>query len=478
MLDYQNLYRKDRKENIRIFSDLKTLKEFSSYNTDLNHVFGENTYNKFHKNLTEQRKIIGDNYISMALKPFVPTSYNKFEENFDPKEFESSLNNMKMREEILNNKVKNPYSERMKNSSSYLLKKEIEKNKANRIMKSFLPEVPEVGRYNPQYNSINKHSYRVFFGNKPTNRFNTLDNEIVQNENDNSNTINDKENERNNRRFIIKSNSINRSKNINYFNKINKNQISIRKFLDKKPVKSNLDSNRIYNLIKLDRNNNLRDNSSEKILTIKNSNSISNISDNISNNNSFTLNNSPRKEKTIKIRNNSDFKNKSKISINSSIEIDKDNSLDKSIGSRNDNNHCLKFETYTSRKPLAKTILYNTDIKTELPNYYTSKYIKNNINYKKGKNIMSYIEQIISKKDQSPPLGFYQPKYNYVLSNIDKNIYLNRNKIMKDMVQNRLKKIFCNYNISEEYQTVPSLNKIEKRPVQTESNIISKYKKY
>ena len=477
MLDYQNLYRKDRKENIRIFSDLKTLKEFSSYNTDLNHVFGENTYNKFHKNLTEQRKVISDNFQSMALKPFVPTSYNKFEEDFNPKEFESSLNNMKMKEQILNYKVKNPYTERMKNSSSYLLRKEIEKNKANKIMKSFLPEVPEVGRYNPQYNSINKHSYRVFFGNKSTNRFNTLDHEMVQNENNNSGTINDKEIERNNHRFIIKSNSINRSKNINYFNKINKNQLSIRKLLEKKPVKSNLDSNSIYNLIKLDRNN-LRDNASEKILTIKNSNSISHITDNISNNNSFTLNNSPRKEKTIKIRSNSDFKNKSKITNNSSTEIDKDNSLDKSIRSRSDNNHCLRFETYTSRKPMAKTILYNTDIKTELPNYYTSKYIKNNINYKKGKNIKSFIEQIISKKDQYPPIGFYQPKYNFVLSNIDKNIYLNRNKIMKDMVQNRLKKIFSNYNMSEEYQTVPYLNQIEKQPVQTEGNMISNHKNY
>jgi hypothetical protein len=317
----------------------------------------------------------------------------------------------------------------------------------------------------------------VFFGNKSTNRFNTLDHEMMQNENNNSGTINDKEIERNNHRFIIKSNSINRSKNINYFNKINKNQLSIRKLLEKKPVKSNLDSNSIYNLIKLDRNN-LRDNASEKILTIKNSNSISHITDNISNNNSFTLNNSPRKEKTIKIRSNSDFKNKSKITNNSSTEIDKDNSLDKSIRSRSDNNHCLRFETYTSRKPMAKTILYNTDIKTELPNYYTSKYIKNNINYKKGKNIKSFIEQIISKKDQYPPIGFYQPKYNFVLSNIDKNIYLNRNKIMKDMVQNRLKKIFSNYNMSEEYQTVPYLNQIEKQPVQTEGNIISNHKNY
>ena len=46
------------------------------------------------------------------------------------------------------------------------------------------------------------------------------------------------------------------------------------------------------------------------------------------------------------------------------------------------------------------------------------------------------------------------------------------------MVQNRLKKIFSNYNMSEEYQTVPYLNQIEKQPVQTEGNIISNHKNY
>ena len=34
MLDYQNIYRKDRKENLRIFSDLKGIKEYSSFNID------------------------------------------------------------------------------------------------------------------------------------------------------------------------------------------------------------------------------------------------------------------------------------------------------------------------------------------------------------------------------------------------------------------------------------------------------------
>ena len=73
---------------------------------------------------------------------------------------------------------------------------------------------------------------------------------------------------------------------------------------------------------------------------------------------------------------------------------------------------------------------------------------------------MSYLEQYISR-DQNPPLGFYEPKYNYVFNNIDKNVYINK-KSLSNLSQNRIKKIFCNYNMSKEYQTVPSLNKINK----------------
>ena len=82
---------------------------------------------------------------------------------------------------------------------------------------------------------------------------------------------------------------------------------------------------------------------------------------------------------------------------------------------RSDNNHCLRFETYTSRKPLNKTIIYNTDIRTELPNYYTSKYIKNNIDFNRNKSTLSYLEKLIIK-EKNPPLGFYEPKYNYVFN--------------------------------------------------------------
>ena len=164
MLDYQNIYKNDHKENLRIFGDLKALKEYSSYANDLNCAFGENSYNYFHRNLTEPKHFIGNKFINLFQKKENSKTKTKlFEEHFNLKQFEESLANMKLKDKILNEKIKFPYLERMKNSSNYLLKKEMEKNKQNKSLKTFFPEVPDVGRYNPQYNSINRHSYRAFF---------------------------------------------------------------------------------------------------------------------------------------------------------------------------------------------------------------------------------------------------------------------------------------------------------------------------
>ena len=63
-------------------------------------------------------------------------------------------------------------------------------------------------------------------------------------------------------------------------------------------------------------------------------------------------------------------------------------------------------------------------------------------------------------RDQNPPLGFYEPKYNYIFNNIDKNIYIYKKNIL-DIPRNRLNKIFCEYNISKDYQTVPALNNLD-----------------
>jgi hypothetical protein len=338
---------------------------------------------------------------------------------------------MKIKDKILNEKIKHPYYERMKNSRNYLLKKEMEKYRTNRSFKSFFPEVPEVGRYHPKYNSINKHSYRAFFGNMPTNRFYTLDHEVNKSTKDSPEKINEKENN--------DGKSTNYKININSYSNKNNNgrqinqHFSLKKLLGESP--KSIRSNKKL----LDLNNNDINNSNNGEM-IKQKNNLSKISDfnNNSNNNSF---------------------NNSKLGNNiSSIDTERNSSFNKSmkVKNRNDNNHCLRFETYTSRKPLNRTIIYNTDIRTELPNYYTSKYIKNNIDFNRNKSTLSYLEQLINRV-QSPPLGFYEPKYNYVFNNIDKNVYINK-KLIPNLSQNKINKIFCDYNISKDYQTVPSLN--------------------
>lgn len=425
MLDFQSLYKKDHQQNLRIFKDLKVLKEFSSVGNDLKNAFGDNSYKNFHKNLIEQKHFITNNYMDAFQKQDNKKNngQNKlFENRFNIKLFEQSLENMKIKDQILTDRIRFPYIERMKNSPTYLLRKEIEKQKEarhNKSVKTFFQNVPDVGRYNPKYNSINKHSYRAFFGNIHSNRFNTIEQEIIKNDSNDNNKEN--EENRNKKIFTIKNKKI-----------INN------RFLLKKIIENNQEKKK----------NNKVDKNIENITENKNNNNISIITDNNSINNSMN--------------NNSfigDMLKRSRKS--SSIEVDKNRSLNKSvklkpIKDEKDENHCLRFETYTPRKPLNKVIIYNTDIKTELPNYYTSKYIKNNVNFNKSSNIPNYIEKIISL-DQNPPLGFYEPKYNYVFNNIDKNIYINKN-ILNNLPKNNLRKIFCDYNISKDYQIVPSLN--------------------
>ena len=430
MLYKQNIYRKDHKENIRIFRDLKTIKEFSSYSNDLNRIFGENSYNHFHKYLNQPKQIIGDNYIRMFQKSDKNLKFKIFEEHFNLRQFKASLKDMKTKDRILNYKIKNPYLERMKQNRNFLLKKEKEKHIKNNSSKSIFPNVPDIGHYDPKYSSINKHSYRAFFGNVPINRFYTIDQEIVKTDLDNSNKNISIDNDELKNKSLIKSNifNINNSMNINnhpfsfkHLKKSNSKIKSAKKVLELKENQNN--------------NNNIKETKSEKVLAIKNRNNNShNISYISHNSSSNSINYSPKKSNN-----------------NSSIDIDSNNSF---INNKRDNNHCLRFETYSCRKPLNKTIIYNTDIKTELPNYYSPKYIKNYINF--NKNSPTYLDQIINKQ-QNPPLGFYEPKYNYIFNSIDKNVYINRNKGLN--CSNNIKsKVFCNYNVSTDYLTVPSLN--------------------
>jgi len=122
------------------------------------------------------------------------------------------------------------------------------------------------------------------------------------------------------------------------------------------------------------------------------------------------------------------------------------------------NNHCLKFENYTPRKSSIRKIPYNTENNVELPNYYTEKYIKGNIDFEKissNKKIKSYFEEI-AKKIKNPPLGLYQPKYNSVMDKI-RDIYFTK-KTLPSSRQKKLKDIIYSYDVPYNYQIVPSLN--------------------
>ena len=137
------------------------------------------------------------------------------------------------------------------------------------------------------------------------------------------------------------------------------------------------------------------------------------------------------------------------------------------------NNHCLKFENYTSRKPL-KEIQYNNENNTELPNYYKEKNIKGNVDFNKlssNKNIKSYFEEI-SKNVKSPPLGFYQPKYNSIMNKIKRDIYFNK-KSLPSSRHRKFKKIIYSYDVPYNYQIAPSLNNREKKDVDEYYNVKS-----
>jgi hypothetical protein len=122
------------------------------------------------------------------------------------------------------------------------------------------------------------------------------------------------------------------------------------------------------------------------------------------------------------------------------------------------NNHCLKFENYTSRKPLLKEIPYNTENDAELPNYYTQKYIRGNIDFNKissNKKIKSYFEEV-SNKFKNPPIGFYQPKYDSIL-NKTRDIYFYKKQLPSPR-QKKIKQIIYSYNVHYNYEIAPSLN--------------------
>lgn len=400
---YQNIYKKDHIENIKMFLDVKKRKDYSIYSGNLNRAFGDKSYNMFYKNLTENKTVSNYDFKKLFEKDEKEEKgLKRIDESFDTKKFEVALKKMKQKNDLYNEKLRNPYFERMKKNKDYLIKKELENSifRGNKSIKPYFPNVPEVGRYNPDYDILDKHVYEVNFS-QPSYYKKDKDNIL------NKSLSNEKDQNEENNKNYTGNDSFRGTKEY-------KGSISERKRGKRLVLKSD-----VYDHIKNMSNINLTDKLTKNISQVTSNEEKGNKTDR-----TFDKKNSPSNKKDI--------------------------------------NHCLKFESYTARKPLNKKIIYNTEINQELPNYYTPTYIHGNVDFNKvssNNKIKSYFDEI-STKNKNPPLGLYEPKFNTIMTKT-RDIYLTK-KDPPPPKQIEIKKIIYRYDVIRHYRIAPLLNEYTK----------------
>jgi len=375
MLERDTIYRKDHKENIKIFRDVKAHQKYSIYATELNRVFGDRTYDQFYKGLLENKKIRINNFKKMFEKPSVKGGIKKIEDPFDMKLFTTCLKKMEKKTKELDYKIKHPH---ILNSCHYKYYKELEKKNKNFQSKILLPEIPDIGRYNPNYEAIRTHSYYPTFASSDFDNFNK------------------------------------------YKRNVYAHQMSLSKEQkEESPINYN---NGNYSYL----------------------NGYFKTEPNINNSNNKNNNEKYQAQKSKKNNNDSNLSQLMSIS---------------SFGDEK-NNHCLRFDSYSQRKPLINKVMYNTDIINNNTNFNLFKNIKGNVDFNKSSNsnFGSYFDEI-AKSNKNPPLGMYQPNYDFI-SKKTVNIFLNKRKSPSPKLA-KLKKIITNYNITSEYKTVKDLNNFD-----------------
>ena len=380
MLYVDKVYKKDHKENVKLFRDLKSHKKYSVYATELNRVFGDKSYDIFYNDLLYKKKMHINNFTKMFEKPVVKGGLKKYEEPFNIKVFNDCLKSMKIKNEELEYRIKHPH---ILNSSSYrqykeeMLKLKKEKNLDDSII---LPDKPDIGRYNPNYDSIRTHSYYPTFASTDFHNFNKINNN-------------------------------------------NAHRLSLGKKDDNEPVDKNKNKNKYETR-----------NKRSRLVSGKfniESNNISSIND--------------KSQSNMK---NTDF-NISQYMSTSSFGDEK-------------NNHCLKFDSYSTRKPMVIETNYNSDINNPITNYNPIRNVKGNVDFNKissNSHILSYFDEI-AKNNNNPPLGMYRPNYDYIEKK-PVNIYLSKRDPPSPRLA-QLKKIIYSYNISSDYKMVSTLNNYNK----------------
>lgn len=482
------IYQKDNYENQQIFHDIEQAKKYSNYSIELNQTFGEKSFDRFYKGLIEHKKARGLNIMSMFQKPKNSTGLKIYDEPFNIIEFKKSLKEMKKRNDKLKYRIKNPYKSRKKtktNNKTYEAniktdkkgkkeqKNETKKEQKKEMDSIYLPEVPDLGRYNPSYEVLDKHIYQVSISKQDYYTFNKegiKHNErkifndhtkIDYNYNDQLMTF---DNLNNNKKGKIKQISINLINNMSKtFNKNEENH------KNKNDINKNISnhfntSSSIFNSI------NMQTTPTSNLTKSKYQNfdiNKSTLNNNKNINNSYTMTDSQ-----ILIRTNGDIHERcpkhlnTLYNTNSSLSFDESsNNIDSFNTSNIKNNHCLKFDVYSKRKPITKKFNYIYEEFLE-PEVFNSVYPAKNknicIEFNKlstGKEKQKCFFEVEANKNKNPPLGTYFPKYDHAFKKIV-DVYINKQCPPMNN-KRKLRKISVRYNVPSKYLLFSSLNKKE-----------------
>ena len=178
-IQVKKLLKKDTKENLKLFSDIKVQKTYSNLSKELSIQYHNYTYSSFYRNLKniDQQLKKGNTFTLLRVSPY-PKEDPMKKKKFDYEKMKQAIQKMKDEEKIIQKKKEHPYTERNRDSLSFSIygllkskKKMIEEIKKKREKeKKILP--PGLGRYNPKYKSIEKHTQRVIFSFKNFTKFN------------------------------------------------------------------------------------------------------------------------------------------------------------------------------------------------------------------------------------------------------------------------------------------------------------------
>ena len=316
----------DRIENIKLFENIEKQDTFSKYSDELNRIFGDRSFDRFYDNLLSNRRIHDDIFFKMFDKT---NKYQKFSK-FDLKKYKHFITELKheeKKEEEKRKNFRNQFKFNKREIKDYSVKSFDSDKQSNSREKKFSP-IADIGRYNPNYNSIRKNEPKIFIS--------------IKNKNNNINNIKEKK------------------------------VINIRQ-----------------------RNN------SEILLTTQ----------------------------------NSKFKN--------------------TFLNNNKSNHALRFSKYTKRKPLIIDSNNNfSDSNNNIVNSKSQNNIKGLIEFNKMSTNLKMNSYIVNN-DEIPPLGAYEPKYDYIRTK-SPDFFISKKPVIEKQI--KLKKILCEYNVPIEYKLITNLN--------------------